>query len=125
MRLLICGDRNWSDEKMIISEVENLKPELIIHDDFRGAAKIGSAVAEYFGIPTFAFAADWHTNGRDAGNVCHQAMLNAGKPGMVLAFHDDLEHSKGTKDMIGRAREAGVSVQIHSHFEEVNDGRQT
>lgn len=33
---------------------------------------------------------------------------------LVLAFHDDLEHSRGTKDMVKRARAANVPVQIIS-----------
>ena len=42
-------------------------------------------------------------------------MLDQGKPSLVLAFHDDIENSKGTKHMVKIAREAGVEVRIVTH----------
>lgn len=36
---------------------------------------------------------------------------------LVLAFHDDLESSSGTKDMLTIARKAGVPVEVIGHEE--------
>jgi hypothetical protein len=36
-------------------------------------------------------------------------MLEDGQPDLVLAFHSSIEESKGTKDMVKRARAAGRS----------------
>jgi len=42
-------------------------------------------------------------------------MLDEGKPTYVLAFHDNLAESKGTKDMVTRAKKAGIPVEVWSH----------
>jgi hypothetical protein len=39
-------------------------------------------------------------------------MLDEGKPDLVLAFHENIDESKGTRDMVHRARGAGVKVVI-------------
>jgi hypothetical protein len=56
------------------------------------------------------FPADWETHGRAAGPIRNQAMLDEGKPYLVIAFWDG--KSKGTLDMISRATRAGVPVKI-------------
>ena len=37
-------------------------------------------------------------------------MLDEGKPDTVVYFHDNIERSKGTKDMVSRAKKAGLPV---------------
>jgi hypothetical protein len=39
-------------------------------------------------------------------------MLDEGRPDRVLAFHVDISRSRGTADMIRRARLQGVPVQV-------------
>jgi hypothetical protein len=46
-------------------------------------------------------------------------MLDSEEPGMVLAFHDDIENSKGTKDMVNIAEKAGVRVAIYKSMEKL------
>ena len=58
-------------------------------------------------IPCRLFLADWTTHGRAAGPIRDQAMLDTGKPDLVVAFVGD----RGTADMVRRAREAGVLVR--------------
>jgi hypothetical protein len=41
-------------------------------------------------------------------------MLSQGKPTEVHAFHNDLGHSKGTKDMVEKAERAGIPVTVHT-----------
>ena len=52
---------------------------------------------------------------RAAGPIRNQRMLVEGKPDLVIAFHDDLESSRGTKDMIKRSLKAGIRVWHYSH----------
>jgi argininosuccinate synthase len=40
-------------------------------------------------------------------------MLDHGHPDVVLAFHNDLENSKGTKHMVKIALESGVPVYLN------------
>lgn len=40
-------------------------------------------------------------------------MLDEGKPTLVLAFHEHIIMSKGTKDMMRRALKAGLPVYLN------------
>jgi hypothetical protein len=48
--------------------------------------------------------ADWEKLGRSAGPIRNQAMLDEGRPDLVVAFPGH----HGTADMVRRARAAGV-----------------
>ena len=111
MRLLICGSRNWFDEAPIRAAIEALPPgSIVIHGNARGADSIADRVAITLRIHVKAYAAAWATHGRDAGPIRNQRMLDEGKPDRVLAF--PLTGSKGTWDMVRRARQAGVPVVV-------------
>jgi hypothetical protein len=120
VKVLVCGDRNWTDRKLISRELAALVPPegivmTVIHGAARGADTIGGEVAHLMGAGVRPFPADWAFYGRAAGPTRNQRMLDDGKPDLVLAFHDDLANSKGTADMVRRAEKAGVPVKIVSH----------
>jgi hypothetical protein len=114
MRLLICGDREWTDLQLIRKAVKSLLPYLteIIEGEARGADSLGKKVAEDLNIPVLKFPADWAKYGKSAGPIRNQQMLDEGKPDIVFAFHNDIEHSKGTKDMVTRARKANIKTVV-------------
>lgn len=62
------------------------------------------------------FLADWGQYGKAAGPIRNQQMLDEGQPTLVIAFHDDLENSKGTKDMVKRAKKAEVPIWHMKHL---------
>ncbi len=115
MRVLVCGDRNWKDEAVIALQLVQTQPRptLIIHGAARGADTMAGEVAGWMGVPVLVFHADWDKHGKAAGLICNQQMLDEGKPDLVLAFHNDLDASKGTKDMVRRARKAGIPVFVY------------
>lgn len=115
MRLLVCGDREWSNYKMILRVVKELQPDLVIEGEARGADSLARKAAEELAIPVLACPADWEQYGRAAGPIRNRLMLKKGTPDLVCAFHDDLEKSKGTKDMVTAARKAGLEVRIFGH----------
>lgn len=47
-----------------------------------------------------------------AGPRRNQQMLTEGRPDAVIAFHENLAASKGTGDMVRRARKAGLPVWV-------------
>lgn len=47
-----------------------------------------------------------------AGPRRNQQMLDEGKPEVAFAFHDYIENSRGTKDMVKRLESAGVPVYV-------------
>lgn len=143
-RLLICGDRLWSDRDFFFSAMQTFidkhgVPEVVIEGCARGADTMaghdwaeevqnsdqwGPAGRE---LRVEHFPAMWNEHDsygqacwckakaggtcRGAGPLRNQAMLDA-KPDAVIAFHADLAHSRGTADMVRRARAAGIPVWI-------------
>jgi hypothetical protein len=115
MVVLVCGDRNWDDYDTIRKELKKLpKGSVIVHGDCRGADKIAGEVAMELGLKVIAFPAEWGKYGKSAGPIRNAKVLEETRPDLVLAFHDDLENSKGTKDMVYRAAKENIMVKIIS-----------
>lgn len=119
LRILCCGDRNWKDRILIMQHIIMASgftfDVTIIEGEADGADTISKEVAITMGMAVEGFKADWKQYGKAAGPIRNQKMLDKGKPDIVLAFHDDLEHSKGTKDMVRRAELANIPVTVISH----------
>jgi len=115
LRILVCGDRNWQDRQMIrdVLGLYELVPDVLVIDGMApGADTIGNEVAEDFGMGTRRFKVDWDKYGLAAGPIRNQKQLDEGKPHLILAFHQNIANSKGTKDMVKRARKAGIPTCI-------------
>ena len=116
MRVLICGDRNWSDLQRIVDVLETIqktaKIDCIIEGGARGADHLGYSAALQLGIPTTRVDADWEHYGRAAGPIRNRQMLDM-VPDVVLAFHDHIAESKGTRDCITEARRRHIPVEIY------------
>lgn len=114
MRVLICGSRNWIDERVIEREIRKHRKEikLIIHGGARGADTLAGMIAHQLRIPVKVFPAQWKRFGRGAGHIRNQQMLDEGKPDQVWAFTEDLRSSRGTKDMVHRATKAQVYYRV-------------
>lgn len=127
MRLLICGDRNWTDTALIGEWIDRLAPTLVIEGECgtsvirkgkrirRGADRIARDEAERRGIKVEPYPALWEIHGAAAGPIRNQQMLDEGDPDEVIAFHDNLANSRGTRDMVRRASAAGLYVRVVSH----------
>lgn len=89
---------------------------VIIHGAARGADTLGKFVAERIGLKVIndgkGFPADWKRYGKGAGPIRNQQMIDEGKPDLILAFHENISESRGTKDMVARARGIGLKVMI-------------
>lgn len=113
MRLLICGDRNWTRFDLIWERVKELpKDTVIIEGDARGADKYAGTAARKEGLKLEVYPADWELYGRAAGPIRNKQMLVEGKPDEVWAFHDALSESKGTKNTVELAKRAGLKVRV-------------
>jgi len=117
-RVLICGDREWWDERPIRELLLSLsRDSLIITGGCRGADRIANDIAESLGFPTKVEDAKWDEYAIKgiryaAGPIRNRKMLEDYKPDIVYAFHDDIERSRGTKDMITIARNKGLPVVV-------------
>ena len=111
--VLICGDRNWQDPEPIrklLVQLKHLGYSTLVEGEQRGADAIARELAKMYGLKVLPFPAKWEEYGKAAGPIRNQQMLDEGKPDLVAFFHLNLEHSRGTKDMITRARKAKVAV---------------
>lgn len=112
-RVLVCGSRDWRNRESIRAELQKLPSHtVIIHGGCRGADRLAGEIADELGLKVLPFPADWDQYGLAAGPIRNQQMLDDGKPHRVLAFHPDIQRSRGTKDLAKRARRVGVPVQI-------------
>jgi hypothetical protein len=116
IRVLVCGDRDWTDKEYMFSIMDamHLSTEfvLIIEGGARGADSMAGEWATERGIPLKVYPANWEKFRKAAGPIRNQQMLDEGKPELVVAFHSDIESSKGTKDMVKRAKKADLPVLI-------------
>ena len=112
MKVLVCGDRNWSEEAPIRRELEKLPSgTMIIHGAARGADTLAEKVARDLGLPFMFFPAQWELFGKAAGPIRNMKML-ACDPDLVMAFHKDIDASKGTKHMVGIAKARGIKTEV-------------
>lgn len=138
MRVLICGSREWDDYpviKTLIAGLRALNPRTltIIEGEATGADTMARRAAQWLGVGVEKYPAKWDDLAAPgavvktrhdgmkynamAGPMRNQQMLDEGKPALVFAFHDDLEHSKGTKDMVEKAHAAGVPVYVVRRYQ--------
>lgn len=109
MRALVCGGRDYTDREMIWYHLDFFGPPEItevISGMARGADTIAAEWALRFKFPLHKFYADWERDGKAAGPIRNQRMLDEGKPDLVIAFPG----GRGTADMVRRAEKAGVPV---------------
>ena len=75
----------------------------------RGVDMTADKVARIMGFQVSSAPADWETYGRAAGPIRNKQMLDMGA-NIVYAFHQKIECSKGTMNMIKQAKKQGVPV---------------
>jgi hypothetical protein len=144
VRVLVCGSRDWTDDRMICAvldglwcevEIGHLVAEMATFTLIEGGAKGADAIAKWWADsapahgynergddePHFehlSFPADWVTHGRAAGPIRNRQMLTEGKPDLVIAFKDGLDLASGrggTEHMVKIAKDAGIEVWVMSH----------
>lgn len=109
--VLVCGDRDWSNRERLYEYLdlhdENFGPLYVIQGGARGADAMAGEWVRQKGRSGTKVNAQWKKYGRAAGPIRNRKMLEY-KPDIVIAFHDNISESKGTKDMLKAAKEALV-----------------
>lgn len=119
-----CGARDWDDIDYIwktFSELSDPKKDVLIHGGAPGADCILEMCAFAMGYTSnrvIRVDAKWEEQGRAAGPIRNSKMLSIllelteGHPGRreVVAYHPFLDNSRGTRDMVDKARKKGVEV---------------
>lgn len=121
MKIIVSGDRNWDDPELIARVILLLDPatDTLIEGEALGADTLARIEAEKRGITVDKTPANWKKFGGAAGPIRNREMLDKGGE-LVIAFHDDLFHSKGTKDMCNQAQNRSIPVHLidHRHADE-------
>ena len=108
MKVLVCGGRDFSGD--VAPDLERLNRERrfskVIVGGFSGADKLAWKWATSKGIDVNVHYAQWHLYGPKAGPMRNAKMLELDKPDLVVAFPG----GRGTADMVGKAKAAGVPV---------------
>lgn len=113
LKILVCGDRDWTDSELIEKVLSEYMPEIIIHGAARGADLIAEAVAKKLEIDYKGYPAKWTRYGLPAGPRRNSHMLKENPDiGLVLAFHSDIGRSKGTLDMTKKTTAKRIPVRI-------------
>lgn len=109
-RLLVCGSRDYTDRERVWSVLDRVNAKrplgVVIHGAARGADTLAGEWAEEREVEVWRFPAKWGEEGRAAGHLRNQRMLDVGQPQGVVAFPG----GAGTEDMVKRAKAAGVTV---------------
>jgi hypothetical protein len=113
MKLLICGDRAWDDKPTMKAWIkhyhticgDNLE---IIHGACEGADLMAEEIAKELEIPYHGYPARWAKHGRAAGPMRNRVMLNQAQPDQVLAFHNHIDKSRGTKNMLTQCEKRDI-----------------
>lgn len=116
MRVLICGSRDWQYPDDIDAFIKTLpKDTVIIEGECRGADIQSRISAIKHGLEVERYPAKWSKYGMGAGIIRNRQMLDMGKPNLVVAFHENLNKSKGTLNMITQAMGEGIEVKVYGH----------
>ena len=117
--VLACGSRDWTACGVVEATISALHFQRgiarLVHGACRGADRMAGEVAKQLGIVVQPYPAEWRDASgrldRSAGPRRNRQMFVEGKPNLVIAFHDQLAGSRGTRDMVEVAR-ATVDVWV-------------
>lgn len=129
MKVLVCGSRTLTDPKPMDVILYGLWRPLLtdygkaakrdgVMTVIEGGAKGADALAAFWaqsheGVTWIQCPANWAQDGKAAGPIRNQRMLDRNEPDLCLAFVDKpLAQSKGTADMVARARKANVRTWV-------------
>ena len=109
MNILVCGGRDFTDWDVVRRALDpylDAIPHTLITGGARGADALAEQYATEFGWRVEVYPANWKRDGKAAGPIRNQQMLDEAAPNVVVAFPG----GRGTADMVRRARAAGVEV---------------
>ena len=116
-RIIVAGSRDFHDYPFLCEKLDEIIFDLdalpeIVSGHAPGADALGERYAVEHGLDLMVMPADWDRNGKAAGVIRNQEMLDyaCGAEPIVVAFWNGRSH--GTKDMIRRARERGTDTRI-------------
>lgn len=115
MRVIVAGAVAWTDGDAIRRELSKLPAgSTVIHGDSPGADKLAGQIAAELGFTVEPMAKnkqDYAKYRRAAWKGLNERMVESGVV-LVLAFHPDIDASRGSKHLAEIARAASIDVQV-------------
>lgn len=112
IKVIIAGGRNFDDFNKLCQVCDEFLQDQnkveIVSGTCKGADALGEKYASERDYPIKQFPADWRRYGKSAGLKRNAEMANYAD--MLIAFWD--AKSKGTKNMIDLAKQAGLKVEV-------------
>ncbi|MFO7295318.1 MAG: DUF2493 domain-containing protein [Clostridia bacterium] len=123
--IVVCGGRFYTDKQRVFDTLDKMYSNSI--DTFvvvEGGSSYGAdsfarqwvrrRKLEGKNVECITVKANWKLYGKAAGPIRNQQMIDDYRPEKVLAFPGH----KGTKDMIARARKAGIPVILSEDWDD-------
>ena len=120
INVLVYGGRDFTWEENVFEWLDYIFADwdddevVVISGMARGADTLGLEWAKRRGMRTLMFPANWKMNGKVAGFIRNQQMLEEGKPDYAVEFPG----GNGTAHMRGLLDKAGVEVFEYAGGEE-------
>jgi len=112
MKVVVCGSRKWLNIEIIKKRLTKLSCNaIVIEGGCEGADLMARNIALDVGLEIVEFPAAWKKYGNSAGPIRNIKMLDT-RPELVIAFHNDIQNSKGTKHIVGEARKRGIPTEV-------------
>lgn len=112
MKIVVTGSRDYPMAQPILDRLAKLpKLSTVITGGCRGVDSSAAVAARVNGFDLIEFPANWNGRGKAAGPYRNRLMLDM-RPDLVIAFHEDYDHSKGTKDCVEEAKRRGIPVEV-------------
>lgn len=112
IKVIIAGGRNFDDFNRLCQVCDEFLQDQnnieIVSGAYKGADLLGERYAAERNYPIKQFPADWRRYGKSAGLKRNTEM--AAYADILIAFWDG--ESKGTKNMIVLATQAGLNVKV-------------
>jgi hypothetical protein len=111
MRIGVTGGRNYNNfdkiyEALRLFDYAPIGGHTLVYGGASGADDLASGItSECFYWKQERFEADWKTQGKAAGPIRNQQMVDSGLD-VLIAFPG----GRGTEDMVTRAKKAGILV---------------
>ena len=115
VRVVVAGAVAWADAEAIRRELRKLPANsTVIHGDSSGADTLAGQIAVELGLAVERMVkcqADYAKYKRAAWKGLNERMLATGAV-LVLAFHPDIDASRGSKHLMELAQAANIEVRV-------------
>lgn len=110
IRVLVCGGRSFADKVKVWTTLSQIHARdgitCLIHGAAPGADTLAEEWAAERHVSRHRFPAQWEKHGKAAGPIRNQAMIDRGRPDLVVAFPG----GAGTADMVRRAKADDIKI---------------